>query len=349
MLTLDPSKPGGPAGPCSTCALGRRGVRVLHAWNHEEAGHRLPDAARGEAALDHALDLPGWGRRARSRLAATGTCRAAMTGFYDLTGWPTAPGRAFRRYTDYIAPALQRRRDLARARAPAPHRRGAAHRPVAGGAALHFSRPRSRLHGGRRGGDARRQPRPPSRRRTASTRARARPLGGDRRRATTRTASALHGARRARACRGRALATAARVSRPATRSMRSGETSPRRSRWRRSSAGSTPRACRRAASTTARGRALPAARASWPLPAGGAPDAGSGDGRGPALPLSRTPAEVTGPAPSFGDSTSGARDGARLRRRAHRRARHRRRAGVDRGSYTRVAVIRRTLALRRWS
>ena len=117
---------------------------------------------------------------------------AAITGFYNLTGWPDrAPAGPFGAYTDYVVPRFTADRASGRARLSSAHRPGPVHRPVAGGiprfmcSARRFSTTRSM--------DACRAAREiPMRgsRRTAFIRRRAR-TNGSRSRAATMTTGAV--------------------------------------------------------------------------------------------------------------------------------------------------------------
>ena len=267
--------------------------------------------------------------------AGFGNLAAAITGFYELTGWPDRPPAGpFGAYTDYIAPRFNAARDPRRARAPAPHRRGPAHRPVAGRGVDPLPRARDpRLHGERRvatrDGNRDRELAPHGVYPCAGDGSLGRDRGARRRATGARSASVIGRARaRGRPAlrhgRGAARARAPSSTRSSPpgptplamdelerRLARGGRAGQRRLQQPRAggrSAARAPRPLRHRAHTRRRAQAVVEA---------------------PRFRLSRTPGEVTGPAPTLRrQHAMGARDDPRLRRRPHRRARHRGRAGV---------------------
>ena len=97
-----------------------------------------------------------------STFAGFGNLAGAITGFYELTGWPDrAPAGPFLAYTDYVAPRYTRGRPARRPRLAAAHRRRPAPRPLPGRGVDPLPGPGDpRPHGQRRRPDARRQRRP---------------------------------------------------------------------------------------------------------------------------------------------------------------------------------------------
>ena len=300
MLTLDPSKP-----------EGRQAVLDLVRWadvvcesftpkcmksfglDYETLRQVKPDLIMLSTCLmGQTGPLAGF--------AGFGNLAAAMTGFYELTGWPDRPPAGpFGAYTDYIAPrfnaaailaALEHRRrtgegqhiDLVAGRGRAPL-------PRAGD---------PRLHRERRRRDARRQPRP------RAGAARRLPVRGRRtagwrsRRATTATGarSARRSARPALAADARYATAAARLAQ--RRRARRARGRPHRAARDGGDRAPAPRAraCRRAASTTApRPRATRSSRiaaTSSPVPH---PTQGQAVVEAPRFRLSRTPAARDGP------------------------------------------------------
>ena len=115
-------------------ALGRRARRVVHARRDGGVGPRL----RGTAARVNPqlvmLSTSLMGQTGPlSAFAGFGNLAGAITGFYELTGWPDrAPAGPFLAYTDYVAPKYTRGRPAGRARLATAHRLRPAPRPVAG-------------------------------------------------------------------------------------------------------------------------------------------------------------------------------------------------------------------------
>ena len=135
-----------------------------------------------------------------AQLAGYGYHAAAVSGFYEITGWDDRPPAGpFNAYTDTDRAALPDDDAAGRARPPPPHRRGPVHRPGPDGVGAPLPRPRA----ARRAGvghqrPPQRQPRPRPAPRTTPTRAPGSTSGAPSPSRTTSSGAALRdGARRA--------------------------------------------------------------------------------------------------------------------------------------------------------
>ena len=139
-----------------------------------DARPRLRRRPRAQPGHHHGDDVPARASTGpAAKLAGYGYHAAAVSGFYEITGWDDRPPAGpFNAYTDTDRAALPDDDAARRARPPPAHRRGPVHRPGPDGVGAALPRPRAaRRPGVGRQRPPRRQPRPRPRARTTPTRA----------------------------------------------------------------------------------------------------------------------------------------------------------------------------------